>query len=326
VGRRPLLSLYLDLAKARLSALVVATTAVAYVVVSDQGVELWRLLWTILGTALAAGGANALNGWAEADRDARMLRTRHRPVPSGALSRRHAFVAAVIPAVIGPVLLLLLVNVLTAALAAATVFLYIFVYTPLKPRSPICTLVGAVVGGIPPMMGCTAVLNTLDQRALLLGAILFAWQIPHFLALAWLFRDDYARGGYRMLPVVDPAGRMTFMLSVLYAAILLPLGVMVTLSGMAGWGFAVAATVIGAGFLALSLRLHRSRNDADARRLFLGSLIYLAALLAILVIDRGPVAALRTVEITQPAPARHLLVSSPPSAGPIAEGRHGKAG
>jgi heme O synthase-like polyprenyltransferase len=129
-----------------------------------------------------------------------------------------------------------------------------------------------------------------------------------------------------MLPVVDPAGRMTFMLSVLYAAILLPLGVMVTLSGMAGWGFAVAATVIGAGFLALSLRLHRSRNDADARRLFLGSLIYLAALLAILVIDRGPVAALRTVEITQPAPARHLLVSSPPSAGPIAEGRHGKAG
>ena len=280
--------MYMELAKARLSGLVVTTTAVGFLVCGGSELGFGRLVWTLVGTALAAGGANALNQWVEARRDGLMDRTRSRPVPSGAMGRGHALIVALGLAVGGPVLLAVFVNGLTAFLAVLTISLYIFVYTPLKTRSPACTLVGAVCGAIPPMMGCSAALGYLDHRAWILFAILFAWQIPHFLALAWLYREDYARGGFRMLPVIDSTGTRTGRLIVLYSLTLVPLAVTVTLAGVAGWTFAIGAIILGGLFLALSIRLDRDRTDTNARRVFLASLVYLPVLLGLMVLDRGP--------------------------------------
>ena len=205
---RSSLSSYLELGKARLSTLVVATTAVGFAVAPGR-FDALLFAWTLLGTTLAALGANSLNQWAERERDALMERTRTRPLPSGRLAAREALAAGVLESLGGVALLAALVNLLTALLAAFVILLYVLVYTPMKSRSHLNTLVGAVCGAIPPMMGWTAVTGALDPGAYILAAVLFVWQIPHFLALAWLYREDYQRGGYKMLPHSDPSGRLT---------------------------------------------------------------------------------------------------------------------
>jgi len=283
------IGLLMELTKARLSALVVLTTAVGFLMVSSAGVDWMRFLWTVIGTALAAGGANALNQWWEVHLDARMERTRSRPIPSGALTRQQALVVASAIAALGPILLLWQVNALTAGLAVLTIALYVLVYTPLKTRSPACTLVGAVCGAIPPMMGVTGAAGVIDHRAWVLFALLFVWQIPHFLSLAWLYREDYARGGFKMLPLVDPTGRRTCRSVVLYSLALLPVAFTVTWVGLAGWLFAIGAVALGIWLTRLSLKLERERTDANARRLFIASITYLPILLGLMVLDRGPV-------------------------------------
>lgn len=288
-GRRDwILPQVLELTKFRLSGLVVITTAVGVAVASPGAVDLSLLLVTVLGTSLAAGGANGLNQWIERDLDARMERTKGRPLPAGRMSPRVGLGIALTAAVAGPVLLALTTNLLTAALAAITTLLYVFVYTPLKRRDPACTLVGAVCGAIPPMMGVSAVTGALDFRAGLLFVALFVWQIPHFLSLAWMYRDDYERGGYRMMPVVDRSGATTTRMVLTYTIVLMPLGVAMTLSGMAGWWFAAGAVLLGIGFTVLSSLLAVRRTSASARRVFYASLIYLPLLLGLLVLDKGP--------------------------------------
>ena len=196
-------TIYADLGKARLSALVVTTAALGFVMASAVSLD-WALLgWTLLGTTLAAWSANALNQVFERHRDARMKRTRGRPIPSGRIGAPHALGAAILALGMGLTVLVAMVNVLTAVLALLTTLLYVLVYTPLKTRTTLNTLIGSVVGAIPPVMGWTAVTGQLDPGAWVLGTVLFVWQIPHFLALAWLYREDYKRGGYRMLPVID---------------------------------------------------------------------------------------------------------------------------
>jgi protoheme IX farnesyltransferase len=283
-----LVPLLADLTKARLSTLVVVTTAVGFLVASGAAIDWARFAWTVLGTALAAGGANAINQWWEAHLDARMERTRGRPVPSGAIARPHALALAATIAAAGPIVLLTLVNTLTAALATLTILLYVFVYTPLKTRSPACTLVGAVCGAIPPMMGVTGAAGVVDHRAWILFLLLFVWQIPHFLALAWLYREDYERGGFKMLPLVDPEGRYTSRSVVLYSLALLPVGFAVTWAGLAGWGFAIGALVLGLWMVRLAMRLAHDHTQPNARRLFLASITYLPILMALMVVDRGP--------------------------------------
>ena len=281
--------LYLELGKARLTGLVVLTTAVGFLI-GRNGVASWRhLFWTVIGTALAAFGANALNQWLERRHDGRMHRTCHRPLPSGRLTAPGAWCWGTAAAIAGPAILAAWVNGLAAVLAAATVVIYLGLYTPLKTRSSFCTLVGAVCGAIPPMIGWSAATGGLEPGAWLLGAVLFAWQVPHFLALAWLHRDDYARGGFRMLPVSDPTGQLTGQVIILYSLTLLALGPVATLTGMTGWVYAIGSVALGAGLLVLGVRLYRQPTSANARRLFHASLVYLPTLFALMLVDRSPV-------------------------------------
>jgi protoheme IX farnesyltransferase len=284
------LTAYLELTKARLVALVLLTTLVGFVAGSGDYVAWPRLAWTVVGTALTALGANALNEWIEMRADGLMERTRNRPLPTGRLTPRQAVSAAVAMVVAGPVLLVLAVNPLAAGLALLAAVVYLAAYTPMKTRSPACTLIGAVCGALPPMVGWAAAAGRLEAGAWVLGATLFVWQIPHFLALAWLYRDDYARGGFRMLPIVDRTGSTTGVMVILWSLALLPAGLAATLAGLAGWVYAVGSLLLGLGLLALGVELYRRRSEASARRLFVASLIYLPLLLAFMMADRGPVA------------------------------------
>lgn len=287
-GGRSLPGIYMELAKFRLSLLVVMTAAAGFVLASHGGVDAARLAWTSLGVALAACGANALNQVQEIARDALMTRTRGRPLPSGRIGRRHALVAALVWATAGVTLLAVRVNLVAAGLTLANVLLYNLVYTPLKTRSTACTLVGALCGALPPLIGWAAVDGRLALGGWILAAVLFVWQIPHFLALAWLYRGDYERGGFRMLPVVDQSGRITVRLLVLYALLLLPLGLAAGVTGMGGRLFAVGSLLLGAWLVGTGVRLWRERSDGRARTVFFASLVYLPLLLGLMIADAAP--------------------------------------
>lgn len=282
------LGIYCDLSKARLSAMVVATTAVGFVISSRGQIDWLTLLFTVIGTTLAAACANALNQQREVARDARMIRTRNRPLPAGRLSGAHALIVGAVWGVIGIALLYRLANPLTAGLAAANIAIYVLLYTPAKSRSTLNTLIGAVVGAIPPMMGCAAATGHIGAIGWALGAVLFVWQVPHFLALAWMYREDYRRGGFRMLPVVDPEGRLTSRVVCMYCLLLSPTAVMLTLVGGAGWLYAFGSIVLGVWMLYLAAQLVQQRTDLRARRVFLASLVYLPLLMGLMLIDQIP--------------------------------------
>ncbi len=287
-GGRSLAGIYMELAKFRLSLLVVMTAATGFVLASHGGVAAAGLAWASLGVGLAAFGANALNQVQEARLDALMHRTRGRPLPSGRLGRRHALLAGLAWAVAGVGLLAWRVNLAAAGLTLVNVLLYNLVYTPLKTRSTACTLVGALCGALPPLIGWAAVDGRLAVGAWILAAVLFVWQIPHFLALAWLYRGDYERGGFRMLPVVDRSGRITVRLLVLYALLLLPLGLAAGVTGMAGRLFVLGSLLLGAWFVVVGVRLWRERSDGRARTVFFTSLVYLPLLLGLMIADAAP--------------------------------------
>lgn len=278
----------LELAKARLTALVLITTLVAYLLASQAAIQWGPLLWTLFGTALTAGGANALNQWGEVQRDSRMRRTRNRPLPTGRVHAAHALGGGLAAIATGCTVLFLRVNTITAALALAAAMIYVLLYTPLKPRSSLCTLVGAVCGAIPPMIGWTAATGRLGYGAWVLAVLLFLWQVPHFLALGWLHRDDYARGGFRVLPVTDASGRITCQVIVLYSMALLPSGLAAAAAGMTGPVYAIGCVVLGTGLVMLAVRLYCQRTEANAQRLFISTIVYLPLILGLMLVDRGP--------------------------------------
>jgi protoheme IX farnesyltransferase len=275
-----------DLTKARLVSLVVVTAAVGYMMASGSAWSPSRLLWTVVGTALAAAGSMALNEWLEAERDSRMRRTCRRPIPTGEVTPLQAVLLGGALAAAGLGVLAWRTTATTAALGLAVVLLYVLVYTPLKPRTPLCTLAGAVCGALPPMMGWAAVDGSLGFGAWVLAGILFLWQIPHFLALAWLYRDDYEKGGFRMLPVVDRDGRRTVHVVTLYTVALLPVALAAPLAGLTGWVYGAGSMVLGGGLLAAGVALARVPTDGRARRLFFATLLYLPLLLGLMVADR----------------------------------------
>ena len=282
---------YLDLLKMRLSSLVLVTTVVGFYVgaVGPRDLSFFLLLvHTVLGTALVAGGAMALNQYLERVADGLMERTRNRPLPAGRLMPGEALVFGTVLTLAGLAYLAVAVNMITFLLAALTSFSYLFLYTPLKTRTPLCTLVGAVPGAIPPMMGYAAATGTIDAQAWVLFAILFVWQLPHFLAIAWLYRDDYARGKQMMLPVVDPAGTETARQMVSFSLALLPVTLVPATLNMAGLLYFGGALVLGMGFLAFAVQVARTRTRVAARRMFLASILYLPALLGLLMFDRTP--------------------------------------
>jgi len=271
--------------------MVVLTTALGYAVAAKAMLNFdWRALgWVSLGTFLAAAGASAFNQAWEMSRDSRMDRTKRRPVPTRAISRGLAVIAGLIASLTGLAILWMTANTLTAVLGAINILLYTLVYTPLKPLSTANTLAGAVVGGIPPMMGWAAATGSLSAGAWILGAILFMWQIPHFLALAWMYRHDYAKAGFKMIATVEPTGRLTTRLTLLYSAALIPTAAAMSLIGHAGWPFALAATLLGTVLTCLSLKFTATRADADAKRLFVATIVYLPLLSTALMLDAyGP--------------------------------------
>jgi protoheme IX farnesyltransferase len=285
---KSMLGIWAELTKVRLNAMVLGTTAVGFALAELGSIDWMRLTWTCAGTALAAASASLFNQLFERRRDALMLRTRGRPLPAKQVHPAVVLTAALVAGYAGAWLLGVMVGLLPAALAAFNILLYAVLYTPLKPRTTFNTLIGAVCGGIPPVIGWTAVTGNIDPGAWLLGGLLFVWQIPHFLALAWMYREDYARGGHAMLPVRDHDGEITAQVMLLTTLPLIPLALSATALGLVGVWSAVVSTIAGLVFCWLSLTFFRKRDDRSARRVFFASITYLPIVLAAMTLDRGP--------------------------------------
>lgn len=281
---------YIELMKPRLTSLVIFTTWLGYaladrwVLGSDPTATATRgltpLFHTLFGSWWVAAGAAALNQYLERDLDARMDRTKTRPLPQKRLTPHAALVFGIVITLVGALELWIFANPLTSFLSLVSWSSYLFIYTPLKTRTSLCTLVGAVPGAIPPMMGWTAVTNRLEPPAWVLFGILFLWQLPHFLAIAWMYREDYARAGFPMLPVVDPSGGSTSRMILLYCVLLIPMTLMPTHFGMVGPWYGAGAFLLGAVFLAVGVVAAVKRTVPSARRLLLASVTYLPMLLA----------------------------------------------
>jgi len=277
---------YLALTKPRVNLLVVATTLAGYYMGAGAEGRLFALVNVVLGTALVSGGSAALNQVFERDADARMRRTRHRPLPDGRLQVGEAALFALGLVTLGLVQLALGANLLAAGVAFVTFVCYAFVYTPLKRRTSFATVIGAVPGALPPMIGWAAARGSLEPAGWALFAIVFLWQLPHFLAIAWMYRDDYERGGFPMLPVVEPDGRSTARQAVLYASALVPVSLSPMVLGLTGAVYFAGALLLGLGFLGLTVRFALARTPGSARWLFVGSILYLPALWILMIANR----------------------------------------
>jgi heme o synthase len=276
---------YVALTKPRLNVLVVATSAAGFYLGATAPLNPFTLVATVAGTTLVAGGAAALNQLYERHTDGLMQRTRLRPLPDGRIAPLEACVFGLLLSVAGLALLALYSTWLASLLALATLVTYLFVYTPLKLRSPIATLVGAIPGALPPLIGWTAA-RGITMGGISLFLIVFLWQIPHFMAISWMYRDDYAAAGFPMLPVIDPSGARAGRQAVGYAAALLPVSLIPTLVGLSGIAYAGVAAVLGVGMLWLATGFARTRSDLSARWLFFGSLAYLPLIWIVMIADK----------------------------------------
>jgi protoheme IX farnesyltransferase len=277
---------FVTLAKPRLNLLVVASTLAGYVMAHGDMSNVIVVLAMVGGTGLVAGGASAFNQVIERRTDALMRRTRLRPMADGRLPVPDALAYAAVLSLAGLGILAFVVNPLSALVALATLVSYAAIYTPLKLRTSFATVIGAIPGALPPVIGWAAAANELSQGAWILFGILFLWQLPHFLAIAWMYREDYARAGLLMLPVIEPDGRSTARQTVLYTAALLPLSLAPTLIGMTTPMYFIAAFILTLGFLVLTLQFAKSRSTGDARRVFFASIVYLPILWILMIVGR----------------------------------------
>jgi protoheme IX farnesyltransferase len=277
---------YCALTKPELTFLSMVTALTGYYLGADGSLQAPLVLHTLFGTAFVGGGAGALNQYIEREYDGRMKRTENRPIPSGRVHPYEALVFGMILSLLGIGELTFYTNPLTGFLASVTLVSYLFLYTPLKRITPLSTVVGAFPGALPPVMGWTAARNEVTPEAIVLFAVLFVWQIPHFLSLAWMYRKDYSRAGYKLLTVVEPEGTMAARQVLVYTALLVPLHVVSWTIGMFGLLYLTLALLLSLAFLAVGVRLLRDRSNAAARSVFVGSLIYLPLLMAIMVVDR----------------------------------------
>ncbi len=277
---------YIALTKPRITWLILMSTGVGYFFGAKNGWHWLTLLHTIIGTGLIASGTAALNQWYERDADSKMRRTQARPLPSGRLDAGKALVFAIAISVAGFVELWFGANPLCALLGLITLLTYLFVYTPLKQRSPHSTTVGSIPGAMPPLIGFAAASGTLTWDAWVLFAILLLWQFPHFYAIAWMYKDDYARAGIRMLPVVEPDGKSTARRILLYSIALIPISLMPKFFAMAGNIYLYGALALGLAFLYYGLRIRTDRTRQQARRVLLASVVYLPMLFSLMLLDR----------------------------------------
>jgi heme o synthase len=290
VERRPLrapaamVGDYLELSKSRIVFMVVITTASGFLFAAGR-VDPLLLVHALIGTALVAAGTNALNQYVERDHDAKMHRTRTRPLPAGRITPRAALLFSWAISIVGTLYLGLLVNWLTAFLGAFTLTSYIFVYTPLKRMSTLCTIIGAIPGAVPPLMGWTAATNEAGLGGWIAFAILFLWQLPHFMAISWMYRDDYARGGFAMLSVRDGDGAAVARQAISYSLALLAVSVLPWTFGLSGAAYLIGATLCGLALLAAAVRFFFDRGLSNARSLFMISNLYLLTVMLLLVVD-----------------------------------------
>jgi heme o synthase len=280
------MAVYSDLIKARLTFLVLLTTLVGFYLGYRGPMNYLLMLHAVLGTGLVASGAAALNQLLERDYDARMRRTRNRPLPSGRLQPTTVMVFGGVCACAGLLYLALAVNLTTSVIGAVSLLSYLFIYTPLKRVTWLNTAVGAIPGALPPSMGWTAARGELSSEGWTLFAILAFWQLPHFLAIAWMYRDDYAQAGFKMLPVIDPGGRRTGRQAVSHTLGLLPVSLCPFLFKMSGPFYLAGAVVLGLAFLWFAIQFARHLDVARARRLFFFSILYLPLLLIVMVLDK----------------------------------------
>lgn len=278
---------YLSLTKPRVVLMVLITTLAGFYLGSRGGPDLALLAHALVGTALAAGGTMALNQYMERDLDAHMLRTRHRPLPDGRVPPHEALAFGLLLLASGLVYLGAATNAPCTIITGAIAGSYLLLYTPLKPRTSLCSVIGAVPGALPPVAGWAAAAGTLGPEPWILFAIMFLWQIPHTLAIGHLYRDDYARAGIRVLPVVDLDGTATGAHAVANCIALMPVALLPTLTGLAGAAYFVVALGLGLAFLWAAVGMARRRTTADARRLMIVSLIYLPAVLATMALDKA---------------------------------------
>jgi len=279
---------FVALTKPRVVVMVLASTLVGFYLGTSGITDYWLLLKALVGTGLAASGTLALNQYLERDLDARMMRTRGRPLPAGRLRPVEALAFGALITTAGLMVLAVSVNPLSGLITVVTVVTYLFCYTPLKLRTPLCSLIGAIPGALPPVTGWAAAQGDVGQGAWVLFAILFLWQLPHSLAIATLYSSDYARAGFRLLPVIDGDGRSTHRQIVNNCAALMVVGMMPTLFGLTGPFYFFSALILGALFLASSLWLALVPSLLAARRVLLASLVYLPLLLAAMAADKIP--------------------------------------
>jgi len=279
---------FLELTKPRVVLMVLVTTTVGFYLGSQGEPDYVSLLHTLFGTALAGGGTLTLNQLLEREADAKMERTRLRPLPDGRLQPMDALVFGTLITVSGLLYLTLAVNPLSALVTATIVVTYLFAYTPLKKKTSLCSIVGAIPGALPPVIGWAAAREALNLEAWVLFTIMFLWQMPHSLAIGWLYREDYARAGFRLLPVIDQDGKSTGRQIVSNCLALLAVGLIPTLIGFTGTLYFFCALLLGGIFLWYGISLARSRSQVAARRLLFASLLYLPVLLAVMAFDKVP--------------------------------------
>jgi protoheme IX farnesyltransferase len=276
-------SAFLELTKPRITTLVLLTTAAGFSLGSQGAFQLALFANTVVGVALLCSGVSALNEWMERDLDALMRRTASRPLPTGRLTSREAFLFGVALTAGGETYLAALVNPLSAVCGLGVVVGYLFLYTPLKTRTSLSTAVGAFPGAVPPLLGWAAATNTLGLEAWALFAILFLWQFPHFFAIAWMYREDYARAGILMLPVVEPDGRLTRQQIVVWTLMLVPVSLAPAALGISGSVYFAGALVLGALFLGTCVAAAATLSRRNARRVLLASVLYLPLLFGLMV-------------------------------------------
>jgi protoheme IX farnesyltransferase len=277
---------YWTLTKPEVNFLVLVSTLVGFYLAAPEAVNGWLLFHTLMGTLLVASGTGTLNQYLERCTDASMRRTANRPLPAGRLTHLEALWFGILLSIAGGAELWIAANPLTSVLALATLATYLVLYTPLKRHTPLCTLVGAFPGAMPPLIGWAAVRNGLSGQAWVLYAILFLWQFPHLLAIAWMYREDYARAGLQMLPRHDHDGRATVRQIITYTLALLPVSLIPAFTGHAGRIYLVGAGILGLGYLYYGARLAAERTNAFARQLLMASIIYLPLVFALLMFDR----------------------------------------
>jgi protoheme IX farnesyltransferase len=279
-------AVYSDLIKARLTFLVVLTTLVGFYLGSSSPVNYFLMIHAVLGTAMVASGAAALNQLLEREHDAKMRRTKNRPLPSGRLQPTTVMVFGGVCACAGLLYLALAVNLTTSVIGAISLLSYLFIYTPLKRMTWLNTAIGAVPGGLPPLMGWTAAHGQLSREGWALFAILAFWQLPHFLAIAWMYREEYEKAGFKMLPVIDPQGHRTGRQAVSHTLGLLPVSLFPFLFHVTGQVYLVGALILGLAFLWYAIQFARHMTIPRARQLFFVSILYLPLLLVMMVLDK----------------------------------------